>query len=152
MQSLIFLALFAAPAPANTKPVSPELATARELQRLVFPKEQWNKMVDQMMAQMGVPPGELSKDLDPKKVKAMRAALEELVPYEEAFGWGAEIAAKELTVPEMQELMAFYKTPLGQKMMNVMPKIAGETFRKIAEVAPQRMPAVMKKHGLGQGM
>jgi hypothetical protein len=55
--------------------------------------------------------------------------------FEKYMGWSAikddmaEIYAKNYTSKELNELNAFYKTPIGQKTAKLMPKLASEGAR-----------------------
>lgn len=46
---------------------------------------------------------------------------------------------------EMQELIAFYRTPLGQKTTRVMPRIAQEAGMALQQAAFDRIPAFQEK-------
>lgn len=43
------------------------------------------------------------------------------------------------------ELLAFYKTPLGQKSIRIMPEVAQDVNGLMMAVMQQRMPAVMER-------
>jgi hypothetical protein len=54
------------------------------------------------------------------------------------------IYAKYFTVKEMQDLVAFYRTPLGAKALRVMPQAAGDLNTKLLP----RMPGLQEKVSL----
>jgi hypothetical protein len=66
----------------------------------------------------------------------------------------AQLYAQRFTEQELREAVAFYKTPLGQKIVNEEPKILDESFGniqqwagKFSEEVVTKMRAEMKKKG-----
>jgi hypothetical protein len=45
----------------------------------------------------------------------------------------------------MQQLVAFYRSPLGMKLEKEQPKVFADVMRKVADVVPQRMEAALRK-------
>jgi hypothetical protein len=91
-----------------------------------------------------------SIDIKPAEVdsfqKAMReggerakARLKELLPQRVNWGQAVEqvlypILDKYFTEPELKDLVAFYKSPTGQKSVQVLPKIFSEAMQKSSEI------------------
>lgn len=138
------------PAPASKSAASPQLAAARELQKMLLPKTQWSKMVDGMLQQMaaGMAASGRNELQDPKRQKTMRLVIEEALPYDEMIEWSAEVYARRFTAAELNDVIKFYKTPSGAKLMAALPEIMGEAGLKMGQLLPQRLPGLMKKHGL----
>ena len=63
----------------------------------------------------------------PEVPAAAWAELAREVKAEEFVGLAALIYAKHLTVDEMQQLQAFYESPIGQKVLQAMPAILQES-------------------------
>jgi len=66
----------------------------------------------------------------------------------------AQLYAKTFTEQELKDALAFYKTPLGKKIVNEEPKVLDDGFRRIqqwtnkfSEEVMNRMRAEMKKKG-----
>ena len=66
----------------------------------------------------------------------------------------AQLYAQAFTEQELKDALAFYKSPLGKKMVSEEPKILDESFRRIqqwtnkfSEDVMNRMRAEMKKKG-----
>ncbi len=66
------------------------------------------------------------------------------------------VYARYLTVQEMRDIQAFYRTPAGAKALKVMPEIMGETMGQFAPRMQGMMQRVqvavldiLKKHGFG---
>ena len=65
------------------------------------------------------------------------------------------IYARHFTVAELRELIAFYKTPIGQKTISVLPQVTAEVMALVMPKLPklqndvmQSFGKVLKKHGL----
>ncbi len=68
------------------------------------------------------PVPEVTKVVDEVLMPEMLARVPELIDGM------ADIWAKHLSVQELQQLVEFYKTPLGQKLIAVSPQVAAETL------------------------
>jgi hypothetical protein len=148
MFMLVAALLTTAPAPAPAKKAeTQEMVTARELQKMLFSQAQWTKTINQMVTQMntGVGPG---ASMSEEKEQKLRAVLEEALPYDDMIEWSAEIYGSRFTEGELREMIAFYKTKTGSKLVSVLPEVAGIAALKMGSLLPQRLPALMKKHGL----
>jgi hypothetical protein len=55
------------------------------------------------------------------------------------------IYARNFTVDELHQLAAFYATPVGKKMMAMMPKLAGESMQTSQQLMAGRMQLMMEK-------
>ena len=62
--------------------------------------------------------------------------------------WTVDIYAARFTVAELKEIGQFYQTPVGKKLMALLPELGSETSKKITTVLPERLPAALKKFGL----
>lgn len=125
-----------------------ERAAALELVKMVVPRDTYQQMIVQMteaMSQQFRQSGEkLPADFD----KKIAAAVNDVMSYDDVLGWTADIYASRFTVDELKDIEKFYKTPVGQKVMKLLPELSGEIGKKIATTLPERMPAALKKHGL----
>jgi hypothetical protein len=122
---------------------------ALELQRLVLPKENYQKMLDQTeeqlllsMQQSGAPPA------TPETVEKMKKMMAEVLPYDELMQWSAEVYAERFTLGEINDLKTFYSTPTGKKAARVLPDLMGEVGKKMGPILMQRLPVAMQKYGL----
>ena len=118
---------------AAAQTASPDgLAAGRELVVAMRGAEQFKTIVPLMLQQLkpaivqGRP--EVARDFD-----AMVPVLQELLTTQSA-GMAkllediAAIYARHFTVDEMRQLIAFYRTPLGQKFLDKMPTITQESM------------------------
>jgi hypothetical protein len=143
---------------ADPGPDATQRALALELVRLVTPESSYRSGVQQMTAQM-LPSLEAQARangtmLPPDFRQRFDAVLFEVVPYDEQSTWAADVYARNFTASELKDLIAFYRTGLGQKLATRLPAIMGEVGKRVSDILPQRLPAALKRHGLlpqGQG-
>lgn len=123
-------------------------STAMQLSRVVLSKDGYQELVKQSTA--GIIAGiksqgqELPKDF----AKKMEAVVAEALPYDELLAFNAQVYGSRFSDKELQDLITFYKTPTGAKLVRLLPAISGEVGQKLGVLLPQRLPALMKKHGI----
>lgn len=152
MISLVTLVLLSGAPATGTPALTEQRALALELVEIVQPEPAYRSSLEQMTAQM-IPQLEAQarargSSLPPDFKDRFRSVLLEIAPYDEVMEWSSELYAQRFTVSEIKELIAFYKTPLGQKLSSKLPELMGEAGKRLATVIPERLPAAMKKHGL----
>ena len=128
----------------------PERKAVLELVQLVMPKSIYERMIGQMTQQIVA--SIKTKDNAPMPrdlTEKISLSVQDAMPYEEMVGWSADIYESRFTLDEIREMRKFYGTPLGQKMARLLPEIAAASAKKVGEVMPERLPAAMRKHGLG---
>jgi hypothetical protein len=144
----LFLSALVSLSAASAHAQSAAQKRARELVILVMPREAYERSIQQMTTQMlGTlrAQGQQIADGTDQKVKA---AIIDVLPYDELLTWTAEIYGKRFTTKELGDLIAFYKTPTGRKAARLLPELMGEVGTKMAQIMPQRLPAALKKHGV----
>jgi uncharacterized protein len=112
--------------PTAAQEVTPEsLNAARELMTL----SRTDKFLDQSISTMLPQVAQLLEKANPEKGAVVRSMMEEFVLPEmrrsipEAVEDIAAIYARNFTRDELNEVIAFYKTPVGQKFLDRMPSI-----------------------------
>jgi len=169
---LVLLLLGADPQPATPPPPPPstpgpvstagpstatpeQRALATELVQLVQSEATYratlDRMTEQMMPTMEAQSKANGKPLPDDFRKRFKAVLLEVVPYQELVEWSSGLYAERFTAAELRDLIAFYKTPLGQKISLILPEMMGEVGRKTAAIMPGRLPAALRRHGLLPG-
>lgn len=136
--------LAAMPAWAGEK----EKAAALELVKMVVPHETYDQMMEQMVSAMSEQFRNAGEKLPADFDKKIQAAVNDVMSYDDVLGWTADIYAARFTVDELKEIEKFYRTPVGKKVMKLLPELGAEVGKKIAGILPERMPAALKKHGL----
>jgi hypothetical protein len=142
MMAVLFLT--AMPAWAGEK----ERAVALELVKMVVPQETYDQMMSQMVSAMSEQFRNAGQKLPPDFDKKIQAAVNDVLSYKDVLEWTADIYASRFTVEELKDIEKFYRTPVGKKVMKLLPELSGEIGKKIATVIPERMPAALKKQGL----
>jgi hypothetical protein len=135
---------------AETSHPAAATAPAKELAHLLVPKETWAAGVDQITANvqqqlLSHPGANLRYPADfPQKV---RAEVEKIVPYDEFVSMHATQLSTAFSDSELKDVLAFYRSPTGQKWQRDLPKtsqpVAAETQKRFSE----RMPEVMSRLG-----
>ena len=137
-------ALYSQPCDAGEK----ERAAAFDLVKMVVPQETYDQMMAQMVTAMSEQFRNAGQKLPVDFDKKIQAAVNDVLSYRDVLDWTADIYASRFTVEELKDIEKFYKTPVGKKVMKLLPELSGEIGKKIATVIPERMPAALKKQGL----
>ena len=123
--------------------------TARELTQLVMPKDGYQKMMQQMSEGMVEGMSRSGAQMPADFPKKMMAVVQEALPYEEQIDFMTKLYASRFTDPELKDMVAFYKTPTGGKLVRELPGIMRESALWASQLLPKRLPELMKKHGIG---
>ena len=144
--------------PGAALPQSPApdaVAAAKELIIASKMAEQMNQMLPQIMQQLkplvvkGNPLAERDFDaLMPVISAAMNTHLEAYINS------GAQIYARHFTADEMRQVTDFYRTPIGQKLLQKLPQVMQETMavgqqlgQAVAQDVQKRMIEELRKRG-----
>ena len=104
------------PAAAAVKPGSSDSA------RVLMPKKTWDDglaaLAKNIQAQMTSHPGGSKLQVPADMGKQIRAELDQALPYEALLEMHAQELSAAYTEPELKDLLAFYKTPVGQKSLH----------------------------------
>ena len=120
-------------------------SVAMQLSRLVLTKDGYEQIIKQMMQGMLQASGQAP---DAKTQKELQAVMLEVLPYDEMLQFNAKVYGSRFKDSELQDIIAFYKTPTGTKLVKELPGISGDVGALVGKMIPQRLPALMKKHGL----
>ena len=158
----------AASAPTATTAVSPqanaavkELLDAMDVRKMMtasfieMEKALPQMMRAQMTAVISADPG-----ADAEKKKAALAKVEQVLPaasqaigrllrdpalIDEMMVEIAPLYAKNYTVAELKELTAFYRTPLGRKMLALSPRLSAESMAAGQRIVAPRLNGLMQE-------
>lgn len=134
---LLFGLFAAAPARAQQAAPSPEaLAVAKEMMDLLS-GDTIEQMGATILAQT-MQPLERLPNMTPQKSAEIRAEIQKITVrfMNSTLADAPAIYARHLTVAEMREIIAFNRTPTGEKMRRMLPQIMGEVMSLIAPRAP----------------
>jgi hypothetical protein len=80
--------------------------------------------------------------------KRLDAIVDEMftqMPYDEMMAASAEIYRKHFTSDDIKALLAFYRTPSGQKFLTEMPALVQESMRAGSDIMMKRVPEIMER-------
>ena len=125
---------------------------AMELMQILLPKSHADQMIAQVDQQfLYLAAADYKKrglTIPPDFETKMKSALTGLVSENELANWGADSYAEHFTAPEMRQLITFYNSPLGKKLIKAQPEIGQEAMRKLLTAVDHRLPDSMRKQGL----
>ena len=125
---------------------------AMELMQILLPKAHADQMIAQVDQQfLYLAAADYKKrglEVGPDFETKMKAALTGLVSENELANWGADSYAQRFTAPELRQLITFYDSPLGKKLIKEQPEIGQEAMRKLLTSVDHRLPDAMRKQGL----
>jgi hypothetical protein len=120
-----------------------------ELMHAILPKGAYDAMLDQMYTQMSASMQQMGGEgMTVGRKNALKAAVQESLPYDDLINWTAEVYTKHFNRKEIDDLAAFYKTPTGKKFASKLPALTGEVGTKMTPILMTRLPAALKKRGI----
>jgi hypothetical protein len=122
-------------------------SVAMQLSRLVLSKATYEAMVKQMMESISKAMGQGTDDKTQKKLASI---MLEALPYEEMLQFNAKVYGERFKDSELQDIITFYKTPTGAKLVRELPNISAEAGGFAGKVVTERLPGLMKKYGITQ--
>jgi uncharacterized protein len=130
-------------------PPKDDRAAVIDMMHAVVPRAAYDAMLDQMYTQMSATMQQAGgKAIPAAKQKALKAAVQESMPYDDLVSWTADVYTKHFTRKEIDDLAGFYRTPTGKKLAATLPALSGELGAKMMPVLMTRLPAALKKHGV----
>jgi hypothetical protein len=142
LMTLALLVFSALPAAAQPEPSAGEAAAVRDLLEASRTRENFIKAMELGMEQGGM--GELT----PGVRQVLREFMEENFRYEDLEPEFIRVYAQAFTEQELRDLAAFYRTSLGQRVVETLPEITAASQRiameRMQTLMPQLMQAVME--------
>lgn len=136
---ILALALSAAPAAAQPEPSASEVAAVRELLEVSRTRENFIRAMELGMEQGGM--GEMT----PKIRAVLREFMDEHFRYEEMEPDFIRMYTDMYTEEEIRGLAAFYRTPLGQRMIETLPEISAASQGIVMERLQSAMPELIRR-------
>jgi len=163
---ILALAIPAAPVfAADTGATAQSVAAAKDLMNVMNVRAMLQASMQQMsqhmpdmvrqMAEAGID----SKKLNPEQKRKARADLDKALPamlvamdktlgdpklHEELETETAAIYARNFSADEMQQIIAFYRSPVGAKMLGTMPKLMQESMMASQKIMIPRMAKMIE--------
>jgi hypothetical protein len=124
--------------------------SADELARLLMPRTTWEQGMQSLAAgvqqRMQMHPG-AQLQYPPDFQKKVRAEIEAALPYESLVGLHAKELGASYQESELKDLLAFYRSPTGQKSLQVMPQLSEKVTAATRQQVDAKMPAIMERLG-----
>jgi hypothetical protein len=146
--SLLLSASTARGAPRTTAAptAGSDAALRQKLARALYPRERWRRAVqaasDDMAAKIAAR-GTGSFELSPEFKDRLREQYERLMPYEELVGYQARILAGAYSTVELYRLLAFYRSPTGQKSLAFVDALVRDADQQLQIALLQRLPGAL---------
>jgi hypothetical protein len=133
----------------ETKKPDARAVAAAELSRMVLTPDTWDRTLKAAQTQTAQQLVQMVKgsggSVAPEFEQVFGEEFAKMLPYQEIVEMQATLLAKHYTEPEIRQLVAFYKTPLGQKMIRVMPDVTADVTAWSMTTMQQRIGAVMER-------
>jgi uncharacterized protein len=143
MRTFLAVALLSAAALADNAPNT----TAERLVRYAITKDRYLEMMRNVSTTMLNAMQSQGKPVPPSEMERFRAMLEEGLSYDDLVGLTARIYAAHFTDVELEQILAFYQTDTGAKLVREMPALMGEGMAEGAKAMQSRLPKLLEKYG-----
>lgn len=127
---LLVGALWVWPATAATQPSAASLAQAEELVQLVGMDQVMRRLSAEAVLPIVRQVMATDPQFNPKDLDHMSQAWQETVWHDlkaDLISAAAKVYARHLSATEITQALAFFKSPLGRKLVATQPKITGES-------------------------
>lgn len=136
---MLAVALCAAVPAAAQEPTASEAAAVRELLEVSRTRENFIRAMELGMEQGGM--GEMT----PEVRRVLREFMDEHFRYEDMEPEMIRMYAELYTEEEIRGMTAFYRTPLGQRMVETLPELSAASQRIAMERLQSVMPQLMQR-------
>lgn len=139
LSMILALMLAAAPAAAQPEPTPGEVAAVRELLEVSRTRENFIRAMELGMEQGGM--GEMT----PAMRQALRDFMAEHFRYEELEPDMIRIYTDLYTEEDIRGMTAFYRTPLGERMVATLPELSAATQGVVQRRLQASMPLLIER-------
>ena len=124
-------------------------AKARELAMLVLPQDSWNKIqagaAQSVMMQIATEDQRAGKSVPADLAPRVRKAMDGVFSYSEMIDLQTGLLVKYYSASELDQLLRFYRSPVGKKTIRVMPEIQQDVMGIVMSKLSGAMPKMMKE-------
>jgi uncharacterized protein len=131
-----------------------QASTPVEIARIVLPRSNWEQILAVTSAQMDQSMEQALRqdgnEVTPELASIVRGQARDMMngmmpSYEEMLDVQAGLLAKHYSAAELKQLLAFYRSPLGQKTIRITPEVMKDVMGWMQSIMQQRMPPAMAK-------
>ena len=129
----------ARPADAGAPPAPLQLQVARAL----FPRESWQRILKETSGEVARQIAEMGKgqyELAPEFADRLQREYELMAPYQELVSYQAGLLGGHYSRAELRLLLAFYRTPVGQKSLQFVPDLLRDTDQQMQVKVQEKLP------------
>lgn len=137
--ALALLVMAAAPAAAQPEPSAGEVQAVREFLQVTRTSEVFSRTLEIMLQD-----GAMGEEMPEEFGGVMREFFAEHFRYEDLEPGFIRMYTDLFTEQELRDLIAFYRTPTGQRMVELTPEITARTQQLTTELMEEAMPALME--------
>ncbi|MET0313874.1 MAG: DUF2059 domain-containing protein [Hansschlegelia sp.] len=134
--------------PARAQDASPgALAAAREITDLLMKTGYQAALVDPSWAPVEAAIRRSKPDATPAQLAGVKAVFEQILTEESAPSMAQipTLYARHFTEGELRDMLAFYRTPTGQKALATLPQVSAETMQMVMGNLTQSMPRMQQR-------
>ena len=149
--ALVCLSVLSVPA-SGQEPSKKEILAAQLLDQLQMQKmfdSSFNAMPKMQAQAMAAQESKMTPEEKAKLAKRMQTSMQ---AAKEAMSWDSikpifvKIYADNFDEAELQGMIAFYKTPVGQKWIEKQPEVQAATMQAMGQLMPKIQAAIMKSN------
>jgi hypothetical protein len=139
----------------TTVSIAPDAASKEDVQKLfdvMASRDQVRQLMEQMFAQMrAINRQEMKKkhpDISEEELARAERGSQELIrsfPIDEMLSDMVPVYQRHFTKAEIEELTAFYSSPIGQKFLHEMPAVTAETMKTAMPRIQATVDAALKR-------
>jgi hypothetical protein len=146
MRSLVVaLLILSAPALAAAPKSSDAAPIAAKLAKQTLTEKRWNQMVQAMDEQMSQGFAQHGQALSAEELEKLKTEMHQLLNYQEMTDFLAGVLLKYYTADEMKQLEAFYRSPVGQKALDLQPEVMRDSMGFVQSKLAKEMPGIMQR-------
>lgn len=126
---------------ARAEPIDPDaIAAARELIELTVSNDIQNKIVDQSWPAMEPVVRKAAPQIDENQMSSLKETYMQILSenMKMVTAQFPDLYAKYFSAQEIRDLLVFYRTPVGKKMVEVTPALGGD----LMQIMMPQMPAM----------
>jgi hypothetical protein len=128
---------------------APPSPLAVEVSGFVLSRDTWSKMqrstAEQAKQQIARNLGRSGTSVPPEFSQRFDEEFGKILTYDEVIDIQARLLGRHYTASELKGLLAFYKTPLGQKLIRVMPEVTQEASSEMLSLYKERLPHLVER-------
>jgi hypothetical protein len=113
--------------------------SAQKLFEINMPPKQYREMMDIFAREISAGERRRKPDLPAEYERAMLVTMREMITYDQFGAMMIEILSERFTATELDEMVAFYRSPTGTKASRLLPEVTREAMTRGDKVIQERL-------------